>query len=276
MCQVYDFIANNWEKDDEIFFFGFSRGAYTVRSVSGLVSDIGVLSAVQMDKFPAMWAAYRANTDGLPFQKTEWYLKNHRDLRLEPAKIKVVGVYDTVGALVSELYPLASVRLAHQLHRGSQCGSLCNLLWDTGFPSTSGTPFTTRKYQAVSCAKILAFPDDQAQNMLLLDIEHAFQALAIDEKRLTFLPTLWHKTLDGPSKRLEQCWFPGVHGNIGGQADDVHTSRDREEIGHNTFAWMVCGMTLFHLLLNMLTRSVQGGQCIGPAHIRTLCHSKNN
>jgi hypothetical protein len=68
--------------------------------------------------------------------------------------------------------------------------------------------------------------------MTPLDLDYAFQALAIDEKRLTFTPTLWHKTAEGPAKDLQQCWFPGVHGNIGG-------SVDFDQIGYNTFAWMV-------------------------------------
>jgi hypothetical protein len=71
------------------------------------------------------------------------------------------------------------------------------------------------------------------------DIEYAFQALAIDEKRSTFIPTLWRKTDDGPTRELQQCWFPGVHGNIGGQAEVVRELGDHEEIGYNTFAWMV-------------------------------------
>jgi hypothetical protein len=70
-------------------------------------------------------------------------------------------------------------------------------------------------------------------------VDYAFQALAIDERRLTFPPTLWHKSPDAPAKGLQQCWFPGVHGNIGGQAADPRTAGDQEEIGDITFAWMV-------------------------------------
>lgn len=75
--------------------------------------------------------------------------------------------------------------------------------------------------------------------MLLLDVDYAFQALALDEQRLTFSPTLWHKTENSPAKDLQQCWFPGVHGNIGGQAEFWRELGDHEEIGDNTFAWMV-------------------------------------
>jgi hypothetical protein len=64
------------------------------------------------------------------------------------------------------------------------------------------------------------------------NVDYAFQALAIDERRLTFPPTLWYRTQDAPAKDLQQCWFPGVHQNIGGGAPD----REIEDI---TFAWMV-------------------------------------
>jgi hypothetical protein len=42
-----------------------------------------------------------------------------------------------------------------------------------------------------------------------------------------------------PAKELQQCWFPGVHGNIGGQAEFVRSASDYEEIVDITFAWMV-------------------------------------
>lgn len=56
---------------------------------------------------------------------------------------------------------------------------------------------------------------------------------------MTFPPTLWHATEGQPAKQLQQCWFPGVHGNIGGQAEDPRDRGDLEEIGDITFAWMV-------------------------------------
>lgn len=102
VCQIYEFISDNYVKGDELFFFGFSRGSFTVRSVAGLVSDIGVLSSQHMPHFAEMWKAYRENTGGQPFRKTAWYQQNKGKLRLEDdVRIKVVGVWDTVGALVS-------------------------------------------------------------------------------------------------------------------------------------------------------------------------------
>lgn len=103
VCQIYDFISNNYEAGDELFFFGWSRGAFTVRSVAALVCEIGVLSAVNMSRFAEMWEAYRANTGGQPFRESKWYLDNKDELGLTNVKVKVVGVWDTVGALVCDL-----------------------------------------------------------------------------------------------------------------------------------------------------------------------------
>lgn len=226
VSQIYDFISNNYEPGDELFFFGFSRGAFTVRSVAGLVCDVGVLSAVHMSRFTEMWEAYRANTSGEPFRNSAWYRNNKEELGLTDVRVKVVGVWDTVGALGIPEWPVVS--------------------WAT----KAGLPINMR----------YAFHNTKVSK----NLDYAFQALAIDEKRLTFPPTLWHKTVDGPAEDLQQCWFPGVHGNIGGQRDYLHASADFEEISHNTFAWMVDNLS------NMLTFEDAAIKILIKEHHRAL------
>jgi hypothetical protein len=67
------------------------------------------------------------------------------------------------------------------------------------------------------------------------NIQHAFQALALDEHRLPFTPTIW----ETPDKRtgldLKQCWFPGVHANIGGGYPDTM-------LPNITLVWMISRM----------------------------------
>ncbi|KPM39236.1 hypothetical protein AK830_g7343 [Neonectria ditissima] len=201
VCQVYEFICNNYEPGDELFFFGFSRGAFTVRSVAGLVCDVGVLSPVHMSRFPEMWQAYRQHTSGESFKCSTWYRNNAKEVGLSDVRVKIIGVWDTVGAL--------------------------------GIPEWG---FVKKLIKAgIPVNKQYAFHNTNLSE----SVDYAFQALAIDEKRLTFPPTIWHKTDNSPAKELKQCWFPGVHGNIGGQADAPHTGGDQGEIGYNTFAWMV-------------------------------------
>ena len=64
-------------------------------------------------------------------------------------------------------------------------------------------------------------------------VEHAFHALAIDERRGPFSPTLWEQP-DAPNvlKVLKQCWFPGVHSNVGGWYPDAGQA-------NISLAWMV-------------------------------------
>ena len=84
-----------------------------------------------------------------------------------------------------------------------------------------------------------------------LEVENAFHALALDEHRSTFSPTLWYippvKGSIPPTRRtqLKQCWFAGVHTDVGRGYDD-HVPGDTADI---TFAWMVdqCrGLLAFH------------------------------
>ncbi|TVY37155.1 hypothetical protein LSUB1_G005997 [Lachnellula subtilissima] len=64
-------------------------------------------------------------------------------------------------------------------------------------------------------------------------VQHAFQALGLDEHRKLFTPTLWEwPTNDQNLKKLRQCWFPGVHSNIGGSYPDAG-------ISNITLAWMI-------------------------------------
>ena len=71
-----------------------------------------------------------------------------------------------------------------------------------GIPSIGPFPPRHREYSFVN-------------TRVAANVEYAFQALALDEHRKAFMPTLWEQP-DGPSalKLLRQCWFPGVHSNV--------------------------------------------------------------
>lgn len=127
MCEAYNFLANNYSPGDELFFFGFSRGAYTVRACAGLVCRVGICEPSAMTKFWEMYANYKAikptdkieqslwvqevfTDDDKPEKYTikvkgadwdfnkgsghRWYQDSRKDVT-----IKVVGVWDTVGSL---------------------------------------------------------------------------------------------------------------------------------------------------------------------------------
>lgn len=74
--------------------------------------------------------------------------------------------------------------------------------------------------------------------MVCIDVENAFHALALDEHRASFFPTVWFLpsvALENFKTNLKQCWFPGVHTDIGGGYKDS-TPHDFSDI---SLAWMI-------------------------------------
>lgn len=128
VIEAYNFVVLNYVPGDQIFCFGFSRGAYTARTIAGLISDIGVCSPREMNDFPDLWTAYK-KMDGNRFYGSDEYFewcdgvpappeKQPADLgwknqnfiwekhprgewacTAESREIEVVGIFDTVGAI---------------------------------------------------------------------------------------------------------------------------------------------------------------------------------
>jgi uncharacterized protein (DUF2235 family) len=190
VTEAYEWLIDNYSPDDDIFIFGFSRGAYTARSLAGLIAKLGLLKAGAplgvkqlyqryKDKdAPTIWQLKRSQGLGeLPTPTVEetWMLKYSQAIN-----IKMVGVWDTVGSLGVPLFSIQGVSRS-----------------TFGFLHTG----------------------------LRTMIEHGYHALAIDEHRKDFAPTLWtvRKPKDGgwaaPPRDIsdvEQRWFVGAHANVGG------------------------------------------------------------
>ncbi|RYC62635.1 hypothetical protein CHU98_g3574 [Xylaria longipes] len=124
VCEGYNYLANNWGPGDEIFIFGFPRGAYTARSLAGFICEVGLLTPLMLDHFFEIYQAYRtrgtkklAETDWAKNPLTAGELGTVPPRSSDPKqdlgtrmgflrrsahhhiKIKVVGVWDTVGSL---------------------------------------------------------------------------------------------------------------------------------------------------------------------------------
>jgi uncharacterized protein (DUF2235 family) len=159
----YTKIAHVYDGGDEIFIFGFSRGAYTARSLAGMIAICGLPTGDFDDNLVnAAFQAYR-NADQRPAFDAKYALFD--------AKITMVGVWDTVGSLgIPALF-----------------GKVDPVLY--GFLDTSLHP----------------------------DVLNAYQALAVDERRREFPPTLWTPPSSPVANQvLEQVWFSGVHCDVGG------------------------------------------------------------
>ena len=162
----YMFLAQNYLPGDEIFLFGFSRGAFTARSITGLLCACGLLKRQQLGHLGRAWTYYRTPKPHSPADFNSWAkTDSHADVR-----VKFLGVWDTVGALG---IPGALFSMANHDHYG--------------FHDTGPSPV----------------------------IEHGCHALAVDEHRSDFVPTLWTGA-PVPGTTIEQVWFAGAHADVGG------------------------------------------------------------
>jgi hypothetical protein len=107
VLEAYNFLANNYRAGDQLFFFGFSRGAYTVRAAAGLVCHLGVLKPAAVPAFMQHYNEYIHTKDDPPKpfeeyqpwvdflgEKKDYFIANKNEV-----KIQVIGVWETVGSL---------------------------------------------------------------------------------------------------------------------------------------------------------------------------------
>jgi uncharacterized protein (DUF2235 family) len=94
---LYRSIVYNYEAGDELFLFGFSRGAFTVRTLAGFMNKVGLIDKDDDYFLPEIYACYERNE---PPGSEEWKRAFRRVGAVRPCPpIKVIGVWDTVGAL---------------------------------------------------------------------------------------------------------------------------------------------------------------------------------
>ena len=188
---AYEWLIENYNDGDDIYIFGFSRGAYTARALSGLIAIDGILKAGSPIGVAELFKRYKKGNEetiwklkemeasedaGRLSEQEKWLLKYSR-----PTNVKVIGVWDTVGSV------------------GLAAGDI---------PGISRSSF------------------DYLQTGLRIHILNGYHALAIDEHRNDFAPSLWdvrHQkdpnaviAQPRPLSAVEQRWFVGAHANVGG------------------------------------------------------------
>jgi uncharacterized protein (DUF2235 family) len=162
----YRYIVQNYTSGDKIYLFGFSRGAYTVRALCGLINNCGILKRADANRIAEAWEIYKSGSD-----KDHPKGDNARQFRSDHChrsrNVHFVGVWDTVGAL--------------------------------------GIPF--------SLMGLFESKDEFYDTKMGSNVSFARHALAIDEQRQDFEPTIWESR---SGVNLKQIWFAGVHADVGG------------------------------------------------------------
>lgn len=194
--RAYGVLASRYRAGDSIVLAGYSRGAYAVRSLAGVIDLVGLVkvsSATERN----IQLAYRHYRRGGRGAAAEAFRKRHC---LSEVGIEAVAVWDTVKALGLRLPVLWRwTQVEHAFHN-----------------------------QALGPS-----------------VRHGFHALALNETRDAYAPVLW-KCPPGWTGKMEQVWFPGTHGDVGGQIDCYDPARPLANLSLN---WMLdrlsaCGVPM--------------------------------
>ncbi|MFI6401796.1 DUF2235 domain-containing protein [Streptomyces sp. NPDC050548] len=225
VIDAYGFLIHNYEPGDQLYLFGFSRGAYTARTLAGLVRSSGILPPKESSRVKEAWALYRSRVEYPNGLAPTLFRRAHA----HETGIEFIGVWDTVGTLgIPFTGPLArSSAVMRQVNRRS------------GFRDTA----------------------------LPIRVKGAFHALAIDEQRVAFRPTLWHQRPEAADsgQELKQVWFSGAHADIGGGYPDT-------QLSDITLLWMVAQATRYGVEFDVDTFGESGQgftitpNALGPVH----------
>ncbi len=99
IMDCYRFVVHNYDLGDQLFFFGFSRGAYTVRSLAGFIRNCGVLKRAHAARIPEAYELYRGRGASTAPSQSRSRSFRKKYAVTDRTKIEFVGVWDTVGAL---------------------------------------------------------------------------------------------------------------------------------------------------------------------------------
>ncbi len=217
--ELYRFLSWNWREGDEIFLFGFSRGAFTIRTLIGLIACEGLMPAeidgcrVASDEMgrnaKAAWRAYRASSKSF---STSWTRRPQIHL------VRVIR-----GAMLGALSRLRghasydSVKAAASAQGRGEVKIRYVGLFDT--VEAFGVPFDELR----AAIDVAIWPMSFHNQTLSGSVMAARHALALDDDRRTFHPVRFEGANDAAG-RVKEVWFAGAHSDVGGGYPDGELS----------------------------------------------------
>lgn len=197
VIDLYKFVCRNYVDDTtEIYGFGFSRGAFTIRVLVGLITSEGLV---------------RFTSEVELHQRAVEAYEHFRRKCFKPAPLSPVYLYRLVRHVFAAVARRSVQRIAYDQQERLAVNRIKFLgLWDT--VSAYGMPIAELK----PAVNWLFWPMNFSDLKLSPKIERACHALSLDDERATFHPIVWDESEESDRGRISQVWFAGAHANVGG------------------------------------------------------------
>jgi uncharacterized protein (DUF2235 family) len=230
---LYEFLCRHYRKGDQIYIFGFSRGAFTARTLAGLIGKCGILDhaeTVPIHRLPGLRRdeVLLDTHEGLKVGVKLAYKSYRRGYNDAP----VAKIYRRLRDLILGPVPdPETFRRKYSIDRGvEQDEERVRIrfvgVWDT--VGAVGVPVDELSSMIDNIFYPHRFPDQDLSDK----VERACHAIAIDDERYTFHPVLWNERGTADSERISQVWFPGMHSDVGGGYPD-------NDLAEVALKWMI-------------------------------------
>ncbi|MDR3440257.1 DUF2235 domain-containing protein, partial [Telmatospirillum sp.] len=224
----YTFLSRNHNPGDRIVLVGFSRGAYTVRALAGLIVTKGLIDSAAL-----------AKNDAYQLGAAAWYAYRHDVAARKGFLTHLADIVDNLPGFVSDAVP------ASAWVRPVEVGAIG--VWDT--VGALGIP----EYRDDEREDVFAFAD----TILGDHVRHGFHAISLDDQRKDFAPTLWQ-----PRINVVQRLFPGAHADVGGG----YPAGQESGLSNVALNWMTGQLSNLTDIRIAFAQSAPPGNALGIAH----------
>lgn len=198
VMHAYRFLCQNYREGDRLYFFGYSRGAYTARVLAGFINDFGLVAPHELHLIGPVFKAWRKLRQGGPNEQYAPLRISQQFFHMRHPSIRFLGLWDTVSSMIR-----------------------IRLRWGTFLEF--GTHSSVDENPSVKAVRH-ALSIDEARRFF----RHQFW-----REGQNYYGNRFKKKTEPPPQDVKQVWFPGTHTDVAGSVPETEAG-----LAKVTMQWM--------------------------------------
>ncbi|SFT75295.1 DUF2235 domain-containing protein [Sedimentitalea nanhaiensis] len=185
VLRAYEFLCRNYREGDRLYFFGYSRGAYTARVLAGFLNDFGLVAPHELHLIGPVFRAYRRLRNDGPREQFEPLRISEQFFHIRRVPIRFLGLFDTVSSLI-RIKPQMGTFIEYGTHS-----------------SVDENPSVRAVRHALS-----------------IDERRRFFGVQMWKEGQDYHGTRFRSKTNPPKQDVKQVWFSGTHTDIAGSVSE--------------------------------------------------------